>query len=354
MTPTSRTASPKASHSATCRRVAFALILGASSLASCSLRAQSGGGAAADPAAASGGSTEAQVQAGAERIHRELARVGASVAQAFGSARREVGRAHLSFQGASSLRTLVIPRPDATEDQLAETREQLTIMSRILVKAADPESTGRGAFRFHLAGLDFNAGTDLDAMALDGYGALFQVSVDFPLIEIAKAAEKKAPAPADKDATWERTRRELAGGPAEDLLDDNEAEGVNAPPFDAERVASLRKRLIDSLRHAANLKFLHEGAERVTVVVTGRSPSLNHAGIRVSGSSTVQANVVGYVKDLNGVQVVDLNGGRRMQQLTLTARKGDIDAFAAGRLSVEEFTRKVVVTTQPRLVTPKP
>ncbi len=306
-------------------------------------------------AAAEGGSSvEDPVQSGAERIHRELARAGATVAQAFGSARREVNRAHLSFQGASSLRTLVVPRPDATEEQLNETREQLAIMSRILTKAADPEASGHGSFRFRLVGLDFNAGTDLDAMALDGYGALFQVSVDFPLVEVAKAAEKKVPATADKDATWERTRRELSGTASDDHQAEDESDGVTAPPFDADRVAALRKRLIESLRHASNLKFLHEGAERVTIIVSGRGTAVTHAAVHLNGGASATTKVVGYVKDDKGMQVWDLNGGRRTQQLTLSAKKGDIDAFAAGRMTVEEFTRKVIVTTQARVAAVQP
>ena len=325
----------------------------------CAAQATSNGGSSRDkaiqaPAADASSPVDDSIQSGAERIHRELVRAGATVAQAFGSARREVNNAHVSFRGASNLRTLVIPRPDATEEQLTDTREQLTIMSRILSKAADPETSSRGSFRFRLGGLDFNPTTDLDAMALDGYGALFQVSVDYPLVEVAKVAEKKAPPATDKDATWERTRRELSGGTADDPPTLDESDVIAVPPFDADRVVALRKRLIESLRHASNLKFLHEGSERVTLVVTAGGTAVTHALAHVNGGSTVETKMVGYVKDGNGTHFWDLNGGRRTQQLTFTARKGDIDAFAAGRLTLEEFTRKVTVTSQARVAVAQP
>lgn len=336
------------------RPVAVALMLGLATFATDHCFGQAGasstGGASAAVAAADSASpVDDQFQSGAERIHRELARVGATVAQAFGSARREVERAHVSIHGASSLRMLVIPRPDATEEQLSETREQLAIMLRIISKAADPEASGRSPFRFRLGGLDFDAGTDLDTLALDGYGALFQVSVDYPLVEVAKVAEKKAPATTDKDPTWERTRRELSGGVANDPSADDDSDGTTGAPFDADRVVALRKRLIESLRHASNLKFLHEGAERVTIVVTGQGAPITHAAVHVNGGSTVETKVLGYVKGGTGTQVWDFVEGGRTQQITLTARKGDIDAFAAGRLTLEEFTRKVTLTSQARV-----
>jgi hypothetical protein len=290
-----------------------------------------------------------------DRVHQEVARAGAAAARAADALRRQVGLSHFSFNGSSNIRTLIVPRGDATEDQLADFQEQLTIMSRILTKAADPESAGRGGFQFKLAGFGFGGGSDLDALYLDGYGAVFLVDVDYPLVEPPKGGEKKATVPGDKDLTWEKTRRELAGVPgADEELPGDDAEGEPGKSFDADRVAALRKRLIESFRHAANLKALKEGADRVTVVVSGRGGG---AGIvRVEGGKTITSGVAGYVRKGETLRSIDLrpHRGRGAQQLTLTARKGDIDLFAAGRLSTDEFSRKVTTSALDRMPTARP
>ena len=191
------------------------------------------------------------------QVHQELTRAGAAAVHAADMVRHQVGMTHFSFNGPNSSRTLIVPRADITEEQLADVQEELTIMSRILAKATDPEASGHGGFRFKLAGFGFGGGSDLDALYLEGYGAVFLLDVDYPLVEPPKNGEKKAAPRGDKDPTWEKTRRELAGTPGGDeelLADDTEADPGAA--FDADRVAALRKRLIESFRHAANLKAL--------------------------------------------------------------------------------------------------
>jgi hypothetical protein len=311
-----------------------------------------GGGEAGTATVTSEIEIERKIKAGTDRARREVARAETEVAKAVESVRRQVGQAHLSFKGSANLRTLMVPRPDTTEEQLADAQEQLAIMSRIVSKAADPEASGRSGFRFRLAGLGLGNGTDLDAIYLDGYGATFLVSADYPLVEPAKVTEKKLAPPADKDATWEKTRRELAGTPADEEWTDDLAESESAPAFDADRVAALKRRLVESFKHATNLKILREGSDRVTLVVSGRGPK--STATRVAGGTRVTEKVVGYMNDGKEFQVFDFNHGQRSQQLTLTARKSDIDAFAAGRLSLEEFTRKVVTTTQAKLPVTQP
>ena len=311
------------------------------------------------PPAPPGGAPEAaadlEAQSRVNRVHQEVTRARDAAARAADAVRRQYGLAQFSFNGPSSTRTLIVPRGDATEEQLADVQEQLTIMSRILTKAADPEAGGRGGFRFNLAGFGFGGGSDLDALYLDGYGAVFLVDVDYPLVEPPKGGEKKATVHGDKDLTWEKTRRELAGAPGEDEeLPGDDVDGEPGKSFDADRVAALRKRLVESFRHAANLKMLKEGAERVTFVVSG--PVTGGRVVHLGGGTKATGNIAGYVKDTKGIKVVDMrsNKARTGQQLTLTARKGDIDSFAAGRMTLDEFARKVTSGTLDRIQTARP
>lgn len=310
-----------------------------------------GGGGGAIQTSATGAPTEVrieqQVQAGAERARREISRAGSEMAKAVETLRRQAGQTQIGFHGGASLRTLIVPRPETSEEQVAEIQEQLAIMSRIVTKAVDPQASGPG-FRFRIVGFGLSSGTDLDALYLDGYGATFLASVEYPLLEPAKTPDKKGVATADKDTTWEKTRRELAGISAEEEPADDgwESDNNSGPGFDAERVAALRKRLIESFRHAANLKCLREGADRVTLIVSGWAPK--PAKTKTVGGMRLTSRTTQYIHMGGAVQLLDGGSGHRPQQLTLTARKGDVDAFAAGRLTFEEFSRKVSSTTQGR------
>ena len=276
----------------------------------------------------------------APRIQAEVARAQADIARAARQAKRHFEEIRVGFSGAQSDRQLVLPSDDASSESISGLREELAIMARLFAKAADPENGKRSAFRVDLWQFGLGKGRDLDALYLDGYGAVFLLAVDFPLVGAPKAAEKQDAAKPDRDAAWERARRELTGK-ADDLSDDLERYDDPEPvKYDADKVAGLRKRLAETFRHAANLKSVKDG-EQIVVQVMGKA-SRHTSGNLPPKMDALLARRYG----LDPTAPTSSTDGPVSAILTLRAKKSDVDAFAAGRLSAEEFAKKITTSTR--------
>lgn len=255
-----------------------------------------------------------------------------------GRAMREVERRlsgmRFGYSGPSANRSLILPAPGSDPAQVGQIREELAVMSRILTRVANPETDPghRPLFNLEFGPAVWGNPSGLDALYLDGYGAVFIVPVKHPLVAPPRSkpdSDGKAQ-PSTRDETWERTRRELAGDP------DEPAE-TDAPPssFDPDRVAQLQRDLTTALRHAANLKCVKTG-ETVTVMVLGRpgpSPAPGAPGRRNGhpGTLSIEPGPAG----VGGTSV-----------LTLRASRADIDALRAGSLDEPAFARRVQVESR--------
>lgn len=252
------------------------------------------------------------------------------------------------FRRGDGNRTLVLPSGNAAPESLAESHEDLSVMSRILNKAVAKESR-RGGLR----GFSFSMGEtggNLDAMYLEGYGAVFLLNADFPLVSpptptAAKAASK------EEDATWERAKREVRGNevPDDDVF--GTSGGVwnsdeDQPKYDAEKVDALKRRLLDTFKHGKNLRALKE-SEHLTVIVFGKTLGKRTRTGRVQISdeletkldeaapgTVVSQNIFGYVN----------TDSVRQSTLVLRAKKSDLTRFASGAMTAEEFNRLVSVS----------
>lgn len=253
------------------------------------------------------------------------------------------------FRRGDGNRTLVLPANGGRPESLAESHEDLSVMSRILNKAVEKESR-RGASRGFVFSMG-ETGGNLDAMYLEGYGAVFLLNADFPLV--APQAKPTKAATKEDDSTWERAKREIRG---QDLDDDTLSFGSSGvgwtaeedqPKYDGERVDGLKRRLTESLKHAKNLRGLRDG-EHVTVIVFGKSVGKrSHAGrvVKLADVSLAnedelpagkggQPNIIGYVN----------TDAVRQSTLVIRAKKSDITRFAAGEIKSDEFMRAVSVS----------
>ncbi len=288
----------------------------------------------ADPAAISASEVESGIRTSLEQVKAEAVRAAHEAHARWGSLR-------VGFNGASTTRTLVLPAADISAEQLGQVREELAIMFRLLAKAADPDSGKRGGFRINLGDIDFGQTTDLDAMYLDGYGAVFLLEVDYPLVEPAKVTEKKADTKPDKDSAWEKARREINGTDHDSDLDDGGDDAQSEPagvPYDAEKVATLRKRLLEVFRHATNLKSVKPN-EDIVLRVSGRSvrpPHMAQLPVYVTNPTMSKRYGVHTIATTSPSEPI-------LSTLTLRAKKSVVDAFAADHLSDEEFAKKVTV-----------
>ena len=245
---------------------------------------------------------------------------------------------------------LLIPSAELKPDQLAEIREDMEIMSRILDKAlgagnqaayvswdasVDPfalrEYTSAAAtFRSLLAG----PAKCMEATYLEGFGALFITRVDFPLAPVQTG---KAPPKPEKESVWEQTKREMHGvkhawGGVRATGHASPLDGrVSGPEdYDAEKVEQLQKKLLEALRHASNIRCL-KAEDSVAVAVVGSqikypmdvpyylpappsSPPPTHTAILTQPTA-----------------------------LTIRLKKSDCDAFAQDELSFDELREKATI-----------
>jgi hypothetical protein len=106
-------------------------------------------------------------------------------------------------------RALVIPADQIKTGQLVTIMEDLSVMSRILEK-----KLGRSKHYSVLGNLNVfsDAKHGAQCIYLDGYGALFLVKVDFPLVPSVQTQEQEE-TEEPTDRLWEETRQEIFVGP---------------------------------------------------------------------------------------------------------------------------------------------
>lgn len=237
------------------------------------------------------------------------------------------------FGGQGPDRTTIVSSSMTDEKTLATLDEDMNIMARILDKAInhdDDDSAGdhkaMGIQLWALGGSNRGSRN----LYIDGHGAIFIVNVNTLLIppaEKAKPEEKKE----SSSTSWEEARRELYG--RDDGGKRFSRQIVPDRPYDAERVESLKKNVAEALKNASNIRGLGDH-EFVTVVLQGSG-----GGFRAVSSNRNDKNPEFFAYALSG------QGGGGRSVMTIRAKKSDIDAFAKGKIEVDDFRKKLTITT---------
>jgi hypothetical protein len=243
---------------------------------------------------------------------------------------------------------LIIPTREVAAAKFSETREDMQVMLNILrEKLSEPRMILGTLYDY---GDFFGTGRGMEAVYLQGYGAVFVMRVDFPLLPATEpqGQGEQAPAP-PADPVWQRARQKLyqpaygrrdagarPGGPGE--MDFNQ----------------FRSDLIQTLRHAANIRNV-EPNEWVILTVIGQSgegsPAGFYGGGMMGGMGGYGGGMMGGYGGGGGYGMggfysssssysratTGRSTGRRAPApaagasvLTLQAKKTDIDAFARG------------------------
>ena len=284
----------------------------------------------------------------------------------------------------SAQNILVIPAGEMAGEQLGEIIEDMNIMSRIFEKDLDEADMlkGRKIWLFGAQG----AGAPRN-IYLEGYGALFLMDVDFPLLPLPQAEEKEIEEE-DIDQVWQQAKREVYQSPSDrhfkiDSDDEQEA-------YDAAKVEALKSKLIRNLKHAANIRNL-KSAEWIVVAVTGSGGQTSGVQINVGGGMSTESFGRGGRAGgagarggrggrAGGAGVRGGRGGRAGGRgrfgggggfgggdsgggfgggfteglstrstsatvLTVRAKKSDVDDFAKGKLDFEKFQKRVQMLT---------
>jgi len=243
---------------------------------------------------------------------------------------------------------LVIPAQEMTPETYDRIVEDLSIMNRIIEK--NTRMTGdMGRIYGTILGepgdvimvprILRSLGGRSKPMYIGGYGAVFSLVVDFPLLPPPEAPEpnKVAEKP---DPVWVGAQRELLDPQATLRLQRGPAQ---ARTYRAEAVETLRSGLIGLLKHATNIRDLAPEAW-LTILVQGPAPTTRGGA---PASAGVAGAVYGGGSPYEEHQALILpqmrSEGRTL--LTLRAKKSDIDQYAKGQLDDAQFQQRVQIVT---------
>ncbi|HUT29695.1 MAG TPA: hypothetical protein VMX13_07880 [Sedimentisphaerales bacterium] len=237
---------------------------------------------------------------------------------------------------------LVIPAEQIKTKHLVTIMEDLTVMSRILDKKLgrwqdNPLFGNLSVFS------DARGGTQ--CIYLEGYGALFIIKVDFPLapsIDMQEKDETEEPA----DRLWEQTRQEILTPPDTARRRRIRVQTDTEQRYDAEKVEELKRNLIKSLRHAANIRALEpEHWLIITVIGSGETNIVGILTDSKKGTVEVITKDGKIVRTTYEGGLPDNLGSCSPTVMTIRVKKSDVDAFAAGEMDLDAFTQKVQIYT---------
>jgi hypothetical protein len=257
----------------------------------------------------------------------------------------------------------VIPSQEIKTEEILTINEDINVMSRIFEDKLNQVRLDRSNVNWSFTGgrwmsdsygryLGFGSNRT-GCMYLQGYGALFLMNVDFPLSappEAEKQQEEK-PEKENVDKVWEETRQQIYE-PQETRRTGRGAERQEVK-YDAEKVEKLKTTLIESLKHAANIRILKPD-ESVVLSITGSGVSSDKIVSMVDIPGTDQILVV---QEKGGSKVTKVYKGGLPGDLQLSsptvlvirAKKSDIDGFAKGSLNLDSFRQRVQILSYPLL-----
>jgi hypothetical protein len=242
----------------------------------------------------------------------------------------------------------VLPQEGAKGEDLAITIRDAQVMSRILDHVLKRPRWIGGVFYDYGDFFQENS-HPIQATYVQGYGVMFFVEVDFPLVQTPKAEQEQQPAEAEEgnvDPVWRQAELGMLSS-----AKSGDPQQLDSPGVKAEH---LKTELTKVLRHASNIRNM-KAEEWVVISVTGEGHSEEGLAYFVAYTITPQLSEEGQVGldvslRVDGQEVSDANevgayylrlSCPQSSVLTLRARKSDVDAFGKGNLDYEEFLQRV-------------
>jgi hypothetical protein len=235
---------------------------------------------------------------------------------------------------ANSGKTLIVRSSEHDAREQANLEEDLAVMARIFAKAIAGKPDDEQKIRTAM-GIDvffMSETSPLRNLYLDGYGALFMLDVNYPLLApLAKTEEGKEKPPGD--SAWQEARQELYGQSGDD-----DPVPYAGEAYSAEKVNNLKDALLQALKDGTNIRNLKPD-DSITVCVFGcasaRSGLLKQqARSRMGGQG--EMTLVGRTMGQDGA-------APHGTVMTIRVKKADVDAFAKGNLNPDEFRKKASI-----------
>ena len=267
-------------------------------------------------------------QQGQWRFEGDRWRYGREVAD--GRSSRRTGRSsgyRSALAPTADRKVLVVPAAEIKAEDIKEIIEDLQVMSHILDERFKETRRVQGVFT------DFGDffGRDnrqTEATYLQGYGVLFSMEVNFAFTPPPKPQVQVTEQDAEPvDSTWQQARQQVFS-PG----DSRRSRGSDsAEEYNSRMVEELKRDLITTLKHAANIRGVQPDEWIILTVIGGSQ----QAGSRFGGGGFMMGGMGGF----GGMDVSSAT------VLTIRAKKSDIDAFANGEQDFEQFRQKVQIFT---------
>ena len=261
-------------------------------------------------------------------------------------------------------RVLVVPTAEMKAEELAAIMQDMNIMTRIFdkklnypLRLSEGKSIVLGGWSTSSQSKQFISGDDkaTKAIYVGGYGALFFIKVNFPLsppreVKVEKIEE-------GVDPVWEETKQEIYApeearttilASPDDIGFDEVLKSMRAgtsalPEYDAEKVDEMKRKLIKTLKHAANIRVL-KPQDWVVLAVTGTAQPVVITEIHVLKDDKAGKTITITPK------IQEVKPASSSTVLTIRVKKSDIDAFSKGELDFDQFRERTrILTSQAKL-----
>ncbi len=277
-------------------------------------------------------------------------------------------------------KALIIPARAVEANELAQTVEDMRVMSHILDERFKETRRVQGMFT-DLGSFFGRDNRSTEATYLQGFGVLFLMEVNFAF---SPPPRKQTQQPAEtaeaSDSTWEKARQRVLTPGAAPRAGGEES----ARDRDKQMVEELKRELVEALRHASNIRNV-DSAEWVILTVIGgqrqfgtsfgggmgmgggmsefgsppRSSGSPGAGggmgggyggggggYAVGGYGSVGGMMSGGMGGMyGGMSTYGAATSSASTVLTIRAKKADVDEFAKGQSDLEQFQQHVQIFT---------
>jgi hypothetical protein len=252
----------------------------------------------------------------------------------------------LGFLRGSSRPVFVVPAGETALEDLLAANEDMTVMTRIFGRALEQANLGGGASNPFVSFLG-QSSQSAPSVYLDGYGALFTLSVDFPL---APGSQEQETPPqedqAESDPLWQEMRA--------DIFEPAQADRgtvpfeADAPEYSAQKVENLKATLIAALKHASNIRALGPDDVVVVTVVGAGVPGQLHGIKSIPGTDEFELVDDQGRTRITADRLADVTRSAPTV-LMIRATASAISAFAKGQSNLAQFREQVRVLQYPHL-----
>jgi hypothetical protein len=221
--------------------------------------------------------------------------------------------------------------------------EDLNVMSLLFQKKLEQIASENSlTFKMGIPLLLRSGQRRIDSLYLEGFGAIFNLRVNLPLMPppVSKTNETDQFASTNE---WSQARAEFYGTADAAWTSSTMASG--AMPYDAEQVDALRGAILEILRQASNIRCL-KPEESIVVTIQGGERALS----RYTPDQPGWEGARSAVDPAAGQPVIDnvpnaKDRAGRKTLMTFRVKKSDVDAFAKGQINTEQFQQKTAIFT---------